>query len=206
MCPWLFADFKKGLIMKMFSKSTVLAGVTAALLGFSMSASANGDPNDPNNWNQVPDTGSITVGPPDFVTLIGSNIGDGGTAGFHNTSFTIAASSAPQTTVTFDWHYVTDDIDPFWDLAYFVKGGAQFQLPTDGGGGGGDRDQMGSRSFSVGAGEVFGFSIVTTDATLGAATLTISNFQASPVPEPGSLAMLTMGLMVVAAARKRRRA
>ena len=199
---------KRGFTVKMLSKSTVLAGVTAALLGFSVSAAATVDPNDPNvaaNWTQVPDTGSISinVAPPDFVTLIGSNIGDNA---FHNTSFTIAAPSAA--TVSFNWHYVTADIDPFWDMAYFVKGNTQSQLPVGGSGSGGvSLDQSGSSSFSVGGGQVFGFSVVSVDGLGGAATLTISNFQfqASPVPEPGSLAMLTVGLMVVAAARKRKR-
>ena len=193
--------------MKMFSKSTVLSGVAAALLGLSVSAAVaapTGFTGDyaVTNWIQTPATGSIDVtGAPNSVTLVGSNTGDGN---FHDTRFTIPATGAA--TGSFDWVYHTDDA-PLFDPAYFLNNGIQLVLSADAGA----IDQSGSYSFSVGAGEVFGFSVVSADGLFGAAQLTIRNFNLVPttppisrLPEPGSLALLTLGLVVMVAARQRK--
>ena len=199
----------------MLSKSAVLAGVTTALLGFSMSASAVVDPPTEDftgayavgNWTQSLGDGLIDLtGAPNAVTLTSGNAGSPSL-----TSFTIAASSAA--TVSFNWSYSTaenanDDGSPANDQAIFLLGSTPIALSNNGAspiGDGSFSPQNGvDSSFSVLNGQVFGFSVDSTDGCCGAATLTISNFKVSPVPEPGSLAMLTAGLMVVVAARKRK--
>lgn len=185
--------------MKMFSKSTVLAGVTAALLGFSVSAAAVAPTIDFTgdyavaNWIQSPGDGLIDLtGAPTSVTLTSGNLGHPSV-----TNFTIAASTA--STVSFNWTYSTSD-DPTFDPASFLKGVISLPLSNDAG----PNFQSGFYSSPVATGQVFGFSVVSLDGQFGPATLTITDFKVSPVPEPGSLAMLTAGLMVVAAARRRK--
>ncbi|MDP2809095.1 MAG: PEP-CTERM sorting domain-containing protein [Rhodocyclaceae bacterium] len=187
--------------MNMFSKSTVLAGVATVLLGFSMSpavaatgftgAYAFG------NWTQtLPDATASIVGNSSFVTLVGT--GEVGDDQARDTTFTILASS--DSIVSFNWAYSTTDEEAFLDPARFLKGVTPLQFSDNSGG----LSQSGSYSNSVAMGQSFGFSVLSTDSFGGPATLTISNFNVSAVPEPGSLAMLTAGLMVVVAARKRK--
>ena len=53
---------------------------------------------------------------------------------------------------------------------------------------GGAMDQSGSASFSVLAGQTFGFRVVTADDLWGPAQSTISSFEVAAVPEPGTWA------------------
>lgn len=188
-----------------------VAAVTATLLGLSAPALAQFsgvyDPAIPGTWATshflpgTTDLGSVdTSSAPGSITLVGPDTGSGD---FSRLEFTIVAPAAGQ--VSFSWSYVSNDntVDPLWDPAGYRYGAgpAQLtQLSVDAG----TVSQSGSVSFNVTAGQTFGFYVTSLDNTGGYATLTISNFTA-PIPEPASVAMMSLGLLGVAAAAARRR-
>jgi len=141
----------------------------------------------PANWTQSiqPDGSIDTSNAPTSITLRGANNGGGNIS----TDFTIAASLAG--TVSFDWSFATTDLDgPVFDpFGYLLNG--DFTRLTDNGGG---QSQSGSVSFSVLAGDVFGFRQNSTDSLNGRASTTISNFN-GPVLQsvPGPLPLLGAG-------------
>jgi len=188
-----------------------LAAVTAALVGLSMPALAQFSGYYlPGNWTttHVPnapiDQGSVDfTSAPGSITLIGSDTGSGD---FSALQFTIVAPAAG--TFSFNWSYATVDsgdpdgppyFEPFYDPAFYVLNG-QVQLTDDAG----PPTQSGFKSVSVLQGDVIGFRIGSVDNTNGNATLTISNFMA-PIPEPASVALMSLGLLGVAVAAARRR-
>jgi len=181
------------------------AAAAAALLGLSMPALADfSGYYAVGNWTQAcspagcaDDNGSVSLlGAPASIELIGSDTGSGNPTRLDFTILTQAAG-----TVSFHWAYVSNDslADPLYDPAGYWNGG-QFQLTSDSG----STTQSGDVSFAVSAGQLIGFSIGTNDNRFGNATLTISQFSA-PVPEPGSVAMMMLGLAGVAGAVARRR-
>ncbi|MBN8517214.1 MAG: PEP-CTERM sorting domain-containing protein [Candidatus Accumulibacter sp.] len=210
------------------SRANLLYAISAAgLLGLSLPASADfsGYYGVPGSWTLTNScaspsecgTGSYTSGAPASVTVIGSDvIGAGAGVPFSSlTSFTIIAGGAGL--VHFDWSYETLDVgDPlstppvpsaFFDTAGYLLNGSTVQV-TDLSGA---ASQSGSFDFSVAAGDVFGFYVETIDNLGGAAMITISNFRAPlppppppGLPEPYSIALLALGLVGVAASRKRR--
>ena len=141
----------------------------------------------PANWTQsIEGDGSIsTGGAPGSIVLTGA---DDGSFTDQNTDFTIAAPSAG--TVSFDWAYVTLDswfaVDPFGYLlnGVYTELTAGFGSPT----------QSGSASFSVLAGDLFGFRQWTNGSFDGRAATTISNFNGPAVASvPGPLPLLGAG-------------
>jgi hypothetical protein len=132
----------------------------------------------PANWTQsIQGDGSInTGGAPASISLTGSNDFSGNN---QNTDFTIAAPLAG--TVSFDWGWSTQDSNPRFDPFGYLLNGAFTQLTNNNGG----LIQVGSVSFSVLAGDVFGFRQNTFDSQGDRATTTIGNFN-GPVPAPGT--------------------
>ena len=142
----------------------------------------------PTNWTQsIGGDGSInTGGAPASITLIGANDGNG-FGNPANTDFTIAAPTAG--TVSVDWAYSTDDEKAQYDPFGYLLNGAFIKLTNDG-----VANQSGSASFSVLAGDVFGFRQNSVDSILGRASTTISLFN-GPVAAsvPGPLPLLGAG-------------
>jgi hypothetical protein len=131
----------------------------------------------PANWTQsIQGDGFInTGGAPASISLSGA---DDGTETNQNTDFTIAAPTAG--TVSFDWAFSTDDWLPGFDPFGYLLNGAFTQLTIDDS----SLTQSGSVSFSVLAGDVFGFRQNSSDSIFGRASTTISNFTAPAVPGP----------------------
>ena len=150
----------------------------AAIVGFQ-------GPYDPVNWTLTTNGGDGSVdtsGAPGSITLVGS---DSGTGTQIFTDFTTLAVG--DGLVSFSWDYITSDsggpgFDPF---GYLLDG--TFTQLTDNGGG---QSQSGSASFSVLAGQTFGFRVLAADDTAGPAQSTISSFEApsAAIPEPGTWA------------------
>jgi hypothetical protein len=132
----------------------------------------------PANWTQsIQGDGFINTGGAP-VSIILSSANDAPFPPINqNTDFTIAAPLAG--TVSFDWAYSTAD-GPFYDSFGYLLNGDFTQLTDNGGG----QVQSGSASFSVLAGDVFGFRQNSFDSCCGRASTTISNFNAPAAPGP----------------------
>lgn len=189
-------------------RSMLHAAVAAALIGFSMTASADfSGYYAPAQWatghvpDAVVDLGSVdTTGAAGSITLIGSDSSPLVEGSPSRLEFTIIAPAAG--TFSFDWSYnTTDGAGPLWDPAGYIKSG-QFQLTANDGASG----QSGQVSILVAAGELIGFHVTSEDNFGGNASLTITNFSAPlPVPEPASAAMMALGLLGLAGAAGARR-
>jgi hypothetical protein len=145
----------------------------------------------PGNWTQsIQGDGSInTGGAPASISLSGA--GDYSFTN-KNTDFTIAAPTAG--TVSFDWAFASTDSDAEMDPFRYLLNGAFTPLTINGAG----SNQVGSASFSVLAGDVFGFRQNSADSISGRASTTISNFNgplAAPdlASVPGPLPLLGAG-------------
>jgi hypothetical protein len=127
---------------------------------------------------------------------------------FHNganTDVTIALLTSG--TVSFRWDYITRDM-PASNDPFFAFGPSLVQLSDNAG----PNAQGGNYTFSANAGDSIGFRVRSRDDFGGASTVTITNFQfddgtASPIPEPGSLALVGFAFAAAAwAGRRARRA
>lgn len=153
----------------------------------------------PGNWTLDTDgqNGSVdTSTAPQFITLAGS---DGDYESGVVTLFTVNVLTGG--TLEFDWVFLSLDedgasYDPF---GYFLN--AVFvQLSDDGG----LDSQSGSESVAVAAGDVFGFWIDSTDGCCGGSMAQIgSDLPGFAVPTPATLAVFGLGLIGLAAARRR---
>ncbi len=157
----------------------------------------------PPNWIQtVQPNGSINAfTAPASVSLTSASDESGQNK---NTDFTIAAPFTG--TVSFTWAYTTtDSLGPEYDpFGYLLNG--NFTLLTDNNGA---NSQSGSTSFSVIAGQIFGFRQNSLDSLGNPATTTITNFN-GPVGSgsasvPGPLPLLGLGAAFGCSSRLRKR-
>ena len=148
----------------------------ASTLAFAASADAIGFTGayDPANFTLTNTNGNGSVntsGAPASIALTGGN---NGSDAFGSTTYTALAAAAG--TVSFNWSYTTPETNSFFDPFGFVVNGTFTQLTIDG-----LQNETGTASFSVIAGDTFGFQSNTTDNIVGAPTTTFTNFSA-PVP------------------------
>jgi hypothetical protein len=144
--------------------------------------------------------GSVdTSGAPTSITLIGSDTWSGIQIFTDYTTLAVGDGL-----VSFSWDYITfDTAGPTWDPFGYLLGGTFTQLTDNGGG----QSQSGSASFSVLAGQTFGFRVVTIDGIYGPAQSTISSFEApAAIPEPGTWAAAALLAGGAAFMRWRKRA
>jgi hypothetical protein len=145
----------------------------------------------PANWTQsIEGDGFInTGGAPASISLSSA---DDGSEKSQNTDFTIAAPTAG--TVSFDWSFGTYDDLPADDPFGYLLNGAFTQLTIN------DSNlfQSGSVSFSVIAGDVFGFRQNSKDSNFDSGSTVISKFNgplaaSGPASVPGPLPLLGAG-------------
>ena len=175
----------------MLKQLSIAAGAAILSFGFGEAAFAAGFTGaySADNWqltNQKADGYVDTSGAPDSILQIGGNNGSG-SSGTTLYSTTAAGSGS----VSFDWNYSTNDVDgPTWDPFGVVLNGIFTQLTSEVG-----KQQLGSYSFNVLKGDIFGFAIKTTDNRFGAGQVAISNFKApKDVPEPITGLVLAAGM------------
>ena len=147
-------------------------------------------------WSIAMNGGLVDVSTaPASVRLVSNNVGTKNA----NQDLTIVAPQA--VTVTFDWQYNT--VDPGvgntagarWDPFGYLLNGGFIQLTDDKGPNG----QVGSVSFDVLIGDIFGFRASTRDGLAGAATTVVTNFSVSgqlpaTVPLPAAVWMMAAAL------------
>ncbi len=180
---------------------TLIAACVLAMAGTAQAGTVVGftGPFNVANWNfATTDNGSVnTAGAPASIVLTGGNSGSGNDS---TTDFTIQV--AKDTTISFSWDYETLDDDAFYDPFGYLLGTGPLlftQLTVDGS----DAPQSGMASVFVQAGEFFGFRGFSIGSEFGAGITTIDDFQATSVPEPGALALVSLALLAAAATRRR---
>ncbi|GEM_PF-1143699 len=153
----------------------------ASTLAFAASADAIGFSGayDPANFTLTNSNadGLVNTSAPTSIALTGGNNNPTNTPPLLSGFTTYAAVAAATGTVSFDWSYTTADtsLDPSYDyFSYYVNNGIPTQLTDDLG----LPNQTGTASFTVIAGDTFGFQSDTWDNLNGAATTTITNFLA----------------------------
>lgn len=144
---------------------------------------------DPPKWTaSIVGNGSVNENQaPNSIELVGPNTSS--TANNRKTDYTIQSPSAG--TVSFNWQYTSIDTRglPSFDPFGYLIGGSFTPLTNSSG----PLSQSGFASFSVLAGEEFGFRQMSTDNINGGATTTITNFD-GPVPVPAPLPLLGASL------------
>ncbi len=101
--------------------------------------------------------------------------------------------------VSFHWTYSTADVSPGYDIFGVLVDGVATILSDPGG----PLSQSGDFAFT--SANSFGFFVNCTDCVGGAATASVSAFQAAVVPEPGTVTLVFVGAAILFAAVRRRR-
>lgn len=153
----------------------------------------------PGNWTSV--TGANGTAPAADASFL--SISSPAPADFDDdlTSFFIGMTRNAK--VSFDWVYITNDLDddPSFDpFGVLTDDGSLFTQLTDDAG---DVNQSGSFSVVVDAGDTFGFSALALAGDFGTATTRVGNFRVDYIPEPQTLLLLGMALAAAATARRR---
>ena len=130
-------------------------------------------------------TGTLTPG---TMTLFGGN------AGVRDLGW-YSAVSASAATITVDWAYTAapGNDTAGWDGAGWVLNGVFTVLAINA-----TSPASGTLTFSVNAGDTFGFGAATADGGFGSGTATFTNF----IPAPGAIGLLAMAGL--AGSRRRR--
>ncbi len=139
--------------------------------------------------------GFVTPGPAPYAfTLFGANNG----APNNLAEYTGVATAAATFNVAYSYH--TDDVDgSAFDRAGYEVNGVLFQVspansPTN-------FTQTGTISFTVAAGDTYGYYVDSTDGVLGRGSISIGT-----VPEPASWALMIAGFGLIGGVARSRRA
>jgi hypothetical protein len=153
---------------------------------------------DPANWTLTNNNGGDgyqVVNSPTSVSVFGADNG----VGPNITTFWITSPASG--TVDVDWLYNTYDCcGSEWDPAGYEINGVTSQLSVSNGNPG--VSQTGEISFSVNAGDTFGFYVYSADSILGRGEITITP-GSSVIPEPSTVGYLTTGLVALWFGRRR---
>ena len=113
------------------------------------------------------------------------------------------------TTLSFDWQYGTlDSRGTTFDKAGYVLNNTFTQLSKDGQPGSFNTAQSGSVLISIMANDIFGWYIDSEDSRFGKATLTVTNYSATPsespsaVPVPAALPLMASALVAFGISRR----
>ena len=158
----------------------------------------------PGNWTTTltgtPAGGGAPVGAANNGSTLTLTGGDSGcNTGQCSIRYTIVIPG-PDHHILFHWDYnSTDSIGPGGDFFGYSVNGLLTQLSDNGSG---QLHQFGDQLVKLDIGSQFGFYIDCFDCIGGNAVVGITNFKA--VPEPGSLALLGLGLAGLAGLRRSR--
>lgn len=170
--------------------ASVLAVVAGAAFAGVASADFTGD-YAPGNWTvDTNGNGFVQTHTASTLVVVGS---DAGTGSFEYVD--VLTTVTQDGWISFDWAYDSND-DPGFDAGLYYSTGSGFVFLSDTGGTSGS---VGSVAVSVG--DFIAFSVESADGLFGPGTVTITNFNFTPVPAPGAMALL--GVAGLAARRRR---
>ncbi|MFY8186473.1 MAG: T9SS type A sorting domain-containing protein, partial [Flavobacterium sp.] len=123
-----------------------------------------------NNWTQTSNNSNGSIVFSDTNSVMISSNGAGSGSGFNQAVIAMPSNA----TISFDWSYTTSD-GAQWDYPQlFLNGNLSL---FNGYSTGGSPSQSGTQTIALEAGQLFGFRMISTDNQLGAATVTITNFE-----------------------------